>query len=136
MSFNQRVGKINNCIFHNNAATQYHGGAYAATTASGMIVSNCLFYGNTAAQGGGAVYANETQGAARYYQLFVDCVFTNNTITAGNGGAVEASMKVELENCLFDNNRGPASGSCGGHASLGKNSVVKGCEFTGVCRAE
>ena len=45
-------------------------------------------------------------------------------------------MIQSQENCLFDNNIGPASGSCGGHASLGKNSVVKGCEFTGVCRAE
>ena len=137
MRFDQRIGKINNCIFHNNAATLYRGGAYTATTASGMIVSNCLFYGNTAAQGGGAVYAEETQGDAVHYQQFVDCVFTNNTITAGNGGAVEAPLKVELENCLFDNNRVPLSNrSCGGHACVGRNSVVKGCEFTGVCQAE
>lgn len=45
MSFRSNVGRINNCIFHGNAATS-GGGAYYSAVANGTVVSNCQFYGN------------------------------------------------------------------------------------------
>lgn len=137
MRFHSKIGKINNCIFHDNAATN-EGGAYYAHTADGMVVSNCQFYGNSAVNNGGAV--SVLQSAANDpYQRFVDCIFTNNTVTstaatARYGGAVRADLKIELENCLFSNNSFADRGH-GGHASIGQYSIVRDCVFTGSCKA-
>lgn len=136
MYFKSKTGKINNCIFHDNAATSGSGGAYCAETAYGTVVSNCQFYGNSSTQNGGAVSLTHAEGSANF-QKFVDCVFTNNTSTAPSsyygGGAVFVDRKIELENCLFADN--VATSGMGGHAYLGLYSVLKGCLFTGTCRA-
>ena len=135
MYFKTNTGKINNCIFHDNAATS-DGGAYYSYTAGGTIVSNCLFYGNRASQSGGAVHLTQNENANEF-QKFVDCVFTNNTSTASSssygGGAVNVDRKIELENCLFADN--VATSGMGGHVYVGVNSILKGCVFTGTCRA-
>ena len=137
MRFHSKIGKINNCIFHDNAATS-EGGAYYAHKADGMVVSNCQFYGNSAVNHGGAV--SVLQSAANDpYQRFVDCIFTNNTVTSTAatsryGGAVRADLKIELENCLFSNNSFADMGH-GGHASIGQYSIVRDCVFTGSCKA-
>ena len=137
MHFRSKIGKINNCIFHDNAATS-EGGAYYAHTADGMFVSNCQFYGNSAVNHGGAVSVLQS-AASNPYQRFVDCIFTNNTVTSTaatprNGGAVRADLKIELENCFFSNNSFADYGN-GGHASIGQYSIVRDCVFTGSCKA-
>lgn len=136
MYFKAKEGLINNCIFHDNAATNGNGGAYYAYTVNGTIVSNCVFYGNRASQNGGAVHLTQNETASEYHR-FVDCVFTNNTSTASSssygGGAVNVDRKVELENCLFAGN-GATSGM-GGHVQVGVNSILNGCVFSGKCRA-
>lgn len=139
MYFSQRVGNINNCIFRGNAATNGWGGAYYANAASGTVVSNCQFYGNSAYGNGtvalgGAVFLNVVQ-------RFDDCVFSNNTVTATSGirkgGAIYGNCKFELENCIFADNTIAGSGDAyGGHAFVGINTDMKGCEFTGTCMAQ
>ena len=137
MRFRNKTGKISNCIFHDNAATS-EGGAYYAHTADGMVVSNCQFYGNSAVNHGGAVSVLQS-ATSNPYQRFVDCIFTNNTVTSTaatsrNGGAVRADLKIELENCFFSNNSFADYGN-GGHASIGQYSIVRDCVFTGSCKA-
>ena len=135
MYFRSKTGKINNCIFHDNTATA-NGGAYYAYTANGTVVSNCRFYGNNAANFGGSVFLQQNSESTGDFQRFVDCVFSNNEVTAtsGNryGGAIYCSRKVELKNCLFADNKGLGYG---GHAYVGVNSDIKGCTFTGSCNA-
>ena len=140
MHFRSKIGKINNCIFHDNAATA-NGGAYYAYMASGTIVSNCQFYGNSAKISGGAVATDQNNTFASSYQRFVDCIFTNNTSgsdnTAGNGGGLYSRFKIELENCLFSDNKilATTGDQYGGHAYVGVNSILNGCVFTGSCKA-
>ena len=128
MLFKSRIGKINNCIFHDNAATNGQGGAYYAYTANGTVVSNCRFYGNSATSGGGAVYTMQNDNASDF-QRFVNCVFTNNAANGSSGGGVYSYRKVELENCLFADNYAGAYGY-GGHARIGIYSDVRDCVFT------
>ena len=135
MFFRSRAGKINNCIFHDNAATNGWGGAYYAYLAPGTVVSNCQFYGNSATSGGGAVYTQHNSFSASDCQRFVDCVFTNNTAGTYRGGGIAAEKKIELENCLFADNKVTGSDTYGGHAYVGENSIMNGCVFTGTCRA-
>ena len=134
MYFRTNIGKINNCIFRDNAATG-SGGAFNAAYAIGMVVSNCQFYGNSAANSGGAVYLLQNSTSTTDFSRFVDCVFSNNTVTAsnGNGGGVNVVNKIELENCLFSDNKCTGGGN-GGHVLFGPNSILKGCEFTGTCQ--
>lgn len=129
MLFKSRIGKINNCIFHDNAATNGQGGAYYAYTANGTVVSNCRFYGNSATSGGGAVYTMQNSDNASDFQRFVNCVFTNNAANGSSGGGVYSYRKVELENCLFADNYAGAYGY-GGHARIGIYSDVRDCVFT------
>ena len=136
MYFRSKIGKINNCIFHDNAATG-NGGVYYAYTAKGTVVSNCQFYGNSATNFGGAVYLTQNSESSTDFQRFVDCVFSNNSLTASSGnrygGAVYVNRKIELENCLFADNTALGSG---GHAYVGVYSDMKGCVFTGSCNAQ
>jgi hypothetical protein len=134
MYFRSRVGNINNCIFHDNAATG-NGGAYYSYTVKDMVVSNCQFYGNSAANTGGAVYLMQNAESTTDFQRFVNCVFSNNTVTAsgGIGGGVYVNRKIELENCVFSDNKCTGGGN-GGHVLFGPNSILKGCEFTGTCQ--
>ena len=136
MYFKSKTGRISNCIFHDNVAAGGSGGAYYADSAYGTVVSNCLFYGNSATNNGGAVCLSHAEGSANF-QKFVDCVFTNNTSTASSskygGGAVYVDRKIELENCFFADN--VATSGQGGHACVGLYSILKGCVFTGTCRA-
>ena len=135
MHFRSKIGKINNCIFHDNAADK--GGAYYAYTAKGTVVSNCQFYANSATNTGGAVYLTQNSETSTDFQRFVDCVFSNNSLTASSGnrygGAVYVNRKIELENCLFADNTALGSG---GHAYVGVYSNMKGCVFTGSCNAQ
>lgn len=135
MYFRSRVGNINNCIFHDNAATG-NGGAYYSYTVKDMVVSNCQFYGNSAANTGGAVHLIQNAESTTDFQRFVNCVFSNNMVTAtssSGGGAVYVNRKIELENCLFSGNKCTGGGN-GGHVLFGPNSILKGCEFTGTCQ--
>lgn len=134
MYFRANIGKINNCIFRDNAATS-NGGAYYAYTANGTVVSNCQFYGNSATSGG-AVYLMQNSESVSDFQRFVGCVFSNNMATAsnGSGGGIYVNRKVELEDCLFADNKCTGGGN-GGHACAGANSVLESCEFTGACQA-
>ncbi len=134
MYFRSNIGKINNCIFHDNAATNGSGGAYCAVIANGTVVSNCQFYGNSATNGGGAAYLIQNAESVSDYQRFVDCVFSNNTVTgSGAGAGVYVNRKIELENSVFSDNK-CAGGGNGGHACVGANSILTGCEFTGTCQ--
>ena len=138
MYLRERSGVIGNCIFHDNAATSGAGGAYYVLRASGTV-SNCLFYGNSAYTSGGAVYTQQHQDYP-YYQRFVDCVFTNNSINAMSGqhqgGGVCGNLKIVLENCIFADNSASSGGDVyGGHANVGVNSILKGCVFTESCQA-
>ena len=137
MYFRLKTGRISNCLFHDNAATNGNGGAYYSYTAKGTVVSNCQFYGNSANNNGGAVCLTQNAESTTDFQRFADCVFSNNTVTAKsgnrNGGGVYCNRKVELENCLFSDNTGLAYG---GQAYVGVYSILKGCVFTGSCNAQ
>ncbi len=70
---------IQNCIFHNNTASDYAGAIFCYNNSSPLI-SNCLFYDNDANNGGAIAFYENSNG-----------IFINNTISdnsANQGGAL------------------------------------------------
>ena len=89
-------GRVSNCIFINNTASQ-DGGAIEWNSAEGSV-SNCIFINNTAGRSGGAIYC-WNDGVSVF-----DCIFINNT-AARHGGAIEWDGESgNISYCVFLNN--------------------------------
>ena len=104
---------VYNCVFSNNVSKSWGGG----WRGDGRCIG-CTFIGNRQAARGGALYCNGPVAA------ITNCTFIGNncedaTSKSGTtyGGAVYASNRLDMENCLFDGNE----------ARLG----AKGCVGTG-----
>ena len=86
---------IEDCVFMNNDATAWGGGAiYASMAGSGytFLVKNCEFYNNSApTYGGGAIYITASAIAT-----FENCVFSGNNPDAIR---VNSSAIITLKNC-------------------------------------
>lgn len=130
-----RTGKILNCVFEDNMATNGNGGAFYSYTAAGSVISNCVFRRNNATGYGGAAYTQQSGEAEGNRQNFIGCVFSNNV--AQVGGGIGAERCVLIDGCRFaDNVATNGTGSKrGGHADVGKYSRILNSEFTGECKA-
>ena len=138
-----RTGRILNCIFEDNMATNGNGGAFYSYTASGSVISNCVFRRNSARCDGndwgygGAAYTQQGDESQGNRQNFIDCTFSNNV--AMRGGGIGAERCVLIEGCRFADNvatNGAKASNCrGGHAYVGRHSRILNSEFTGECKA-
>ena len=122
---------ISNCTFINNQAgynlpnttrpvlfkQNGHGGALlirlAGTQNSAVVIENCVFTLNSAELDGGAIYISLSENASANRIIISNNSFTNNTVMAASGGAVNlASYFISYNNfimvndCLFINNSG------------------------------
>ncbi|MBI5707365.1 MAG: hypothetical protein HZC36_10300 [Armatimonadetes bacterium] len=117
-------GKINGCLFRNNAG--WVGGAiYARSTgvdSLGVQISGCYFEANTAWQGG-AISGNA---------VIADSTFSNNVAASpysgagGSGGALALGGYGKAMNCTFTGN----AADYGSAVSLGI-AVLQNCTFAG-----
>ena len=132
-----RTGKILNCVFEDNMATNGNGGAFYSYTAAGSVISNCVFRRNNATGYGGAAYTQQSGEAEGNRQNFIGCVFSNNV--AQVGGGIGAERCVLIDGCRFADNvatNGTTTADCrGGNAYVGIYSRILNCEFTGKCMA-
>ena len=132
---------IRNCMFVNNRATIFRGGAVhldsplggSAIGSSPQFV-NCLFTENFSSAGGG-VMNNSSVGAHR--PVLMNCTITQNTRIIGGllGSAVKiagsgsgsGSVFYEFRNCIFwDNTNGGIWSSVGGHAVVSSSVLQDG----------
>lgn len=142
-----QCGVIANCLFE-NCRTQMAGGAVYVVY--GGIVSNCIFRSNHAEQGGAIAYYHPAETFGTYEKtlaneasvpLICDCVFEANTAVGdvnGGGGAVSyrpppserenPTYPAIIRRCTFKDNTCQGRG---GAVSLGFNSVIESCLFTG-----
>ena len=99
-----------------------------ADAAAELVAVNCAFTGNTYNGAGGAVYITAgTKGAS-----FTDCVFSDNSATNGQGGAVyvgnsNSYTTVSFDHCTFSGNT--ATGNAGA-LRTGVNTTINNCVFT------
>ncbi|OHT08591.1 hypothetical protein TRFO_22858 [Tritrichomonas foetus] len=94
-----------------------------------LVLNSCHFSGNQAVQNGGALHVNRPT-------VFISCTFTNNRATQ-KGGAISLQLTTgcSFQNCIFTNNTASAGGciyisaptSAGGTNDL----TIVGCNFTG-----
>ena len=97
------------------------------------IFEMCRFIGNTALTGGGAVYVETTAEV-----IFVQCVFEQNEVSSGSGGAVRftheafgGSRQIDFLSCSFVGNR---ASSQAGALFIGQESGslnLRNCFFGG-----
>jgi len=90
---------IQNCIFKNNAATNYGGAIYNST--SNPAFTNCLFTGNTATYGG-AMY-NTTSSP-----VIVNCTMSGNTSANGSFAWSQTNSLTNISNSILWGNTGSA----------------------------
>ncbi|SDC66135.1 choice-of-anchor Q domain-containing protein [Niabella drilacis] len=95
---------VSNCLFQNNTAYIYGGGASSRNCAPSFVA--CTFNNNQTlantigAAGGGAI---ENRNCTPSY---INCIIMNNTASDGNGGGLYTRhSKVRISGCLFENNR-------------------------------
>jgi hypothetical protein len=96
----KRVGKaiitIQDCFYEGNFACAL------ATNAVGGIVDRCIFTDNGSLYGGAAVNVNSTINEPL---KFKKCLFYNNSVSMGRGGAIYINAAAcALENCTIINN--------------------------------
>ena len=124
---------ITDCIFSNNEATDAGGALYNATN-GGIIQLNLqrnTFTGNFASSNGAAI---SLDGANAAHTLTInDCVFTNNRIGIGSGGAIYTNeIPLTLTNTSFTHN---TCYTCDGAAlyiktNLSNAATIDNCTFT------
>lgn len=119
---------ISNSDFTENLGATGGGGAiYYGSTDATLTVSNTRFNANTNTFGGAV--ANFATGSLATYR---DCSFTENSGATGGGGALTNGfgVRLEVENCLFENN----TGTVGAAIRVQNDDVItsyKGATFEG-----
>ncbi len=111
---------ISDCLFQDNAATLYEGGAIRLNQGT---IENCTFTNNYAAMSGGAVYSTHSVS-------ITGCTFVGNTASSSGGGVRISGGTVT--DCTFDSN--VAGGSGGGlwlEDGFVEDAVVIGSTFFG-----
>ena len=101
-----------NCGFNGNFS-ENSGGAISAYGASSLTCTNCSFEGNHCGNGFGS--SGPWGGAILLYSvtssIIVDCDFTDNYNSGGEGGAVYAyGSPCSFYGCVFDRNYGYTGG--------------------------
>ncbi len=119
---------IANCLFRQNAATNYGGGVFINGKGSGLVAPtffNCQFLHNICAVDGGGAYRYGS-GNLQYDPIdFKQCLFKQNF--AGRDGAglyfrdLERKDTLHVLNCLFLQNTALRNGG-GLYLNLGRNS--------------
>ncbi|MBN2789757.1 MAG: hypothetical protein JXR69_06180 [Candidatus Delongbacteria bacterium] len=95
--------KITNCYFFRNFAA--HDGAGIFNIGSSPILTNCTFAENYCEFG--TVFNNNNSNGT-----YTNCLWENNTVTAGGGGVMNWNSSATIDRCKIINNQ--ALGSCGG----------------------
>jgi predicted outer membrane repeat protein len=103
-------------------AIYINGGSPVAT------VSGCQFSGNRAATGG-AIYVGASQPLS-----VTDCTFTNNSATAGGGGAIAQEFggwyqQLTASNCSFVGNTATGDGGAMALRGWGGTATLSNCSF-------
>ncbi len=104
---------FDNCVFSTNSVTGAgaDGGAGAIRVSSSPIFRNCVFDANRSMDSGGCLYIR----GEGVNPLFENCLFSNNTITAGDraGGAlyIREQSGVEIRFSRFFNNVADTGGA-------------------------
>lgn len=104
-------GTFERCVFRNNKAATYAGGAYAG--AKGRLnLRNCLFYGNTGGSNWGSAVYVDGPGT------MVNCTLYNNPVTPVTKGELcRCHADFAVTNCIF----GSVSWYTGGTANRASN---------------
>lgn len=132
---------IDDCLFVGNRGDveDYDGGAIKSQGVGSLTVLDSRFLGNSAGAGG----AIAVSGSSAVIQ---DCVFQNNLAARGTyldgfmarGGAIFATVAVEIDNCEFEGNRARSfysqqdafmDNAYGGALYLAGGSVVRDSSF-------
>ena len=115
--------RIENLTIRNGVTTgAYGGGICFEWYNTSFLVTNCTFVGCRATTKGGAVYIGSGNVAT-----VVDCLFLTNSVTAGNGGALNEVENVSF--CEFDGNSGAGDSLHGGAILMNNSATVKNCVF-------
>jgi predicted outer membrane repeat protein len=108
---------FSNCAFRNNSASG--GGALCLDSSQGtgqnVMVRSCSFENNFTpdeqeGKAGGAVYISGSAGSNKDEAIgktsFDDCVFKNNYVYRGDGGALAGDIggQIDINKCTFTNN--------------------------------
>jgi len=104
-------GVVSNCMFMNNSADEYGGGAY------GGSLYVCTFFRNSATNSG---------GGAAYSKLYY-CTFNENDAIEA-GGAYESI----LYNCTFSENTASFAGGAGAFCTMNNCKLSKNYAMTGI----
>lgn len=139
-------GVIANCRFENCLAQSAGGAIYVYY---GGLVSNCVFCSNQAWQGGAIAYYHPAEAFGTYERTLenessvpsiCDCVFEANTAVSGGAICYREPSEGEyptypaiVRRCTFKDNTAEGRG---GAVSLGWNSVIESCLFTGESGGE
>ncbi|MDX2277977.1 MAG: choice-of-anchor Q domain-containing protein [Saprospiraceae bacterium] len=131
--------RISNCLFRQNAATNYGGGVCINGKGSGLVAPtffNCQFLRNICAVDGGGVYRYGSGNLQSDPIDFKQCLFKQNF--AGRNGAglyfqdLERKDTLHVLNCLFLQNTALRNGG-GLYLNLGRSSgsmvKVNGSDF-------
>ncbi len=110
---------IKDCLFEENTATGFAGGALASFSGSFELL-NCIFRNNEVTFTGGAV---STTGD-RKRVLITDCVFENNSSIRENGGAININGDSTIAIVKGTNFNGNSSGNYGGGLALALNTSM------------
>ncbi|MEN6429032.1 MAG: right-handed parallel beta-helix repeat-containing protein, partial [Phycisphaerales bacterium] len=135
-----------NCLFQENSATGFKGGAIYASAAQ-LTLSDCRFIGNWAGAEGGAACCvgselsllrctfetNSAWEGGAIHQTdgtltLVECAFEGNAATQG-GATAFAAQKASMTRCVFVKNW--ATGLGGAIESGGTLLTLDGCTFRG-----
>jgi hypothetical protein len=100
-------------------AGNYGGGLYIAAGGSNITVKNCVFKDNYAEDGGGGVYV---LGNGKV--VFTGCTFESNRASIGGGIHVDENASIEVTDCNFVGNGGPAV-----YADTTGTVNMSGCDF-------
>ncbi len=142
---------FNSCLFQNNSANHYDGGAiylWSFSAECNAYITNCTFTNNmvdaagtTNNTGGGAIYASaSTSGAPLTCELEITSSSFNNNSSTQNGGAIatqvsNATLTTSISDCVFNNNSSEESG--GGiyiensHQDANNTTTINRCKLQG-----
>ena len=112
--FNYRTANLHCATISNNYAADLGGAIYMPNSGSAFtyigedaagVESHVSFIGNQAKDSGGAIYARNTIDISNAY-------FKNNSTVSGEGGAIIAyTIKMTMDNAIFDGNQSGSHGS-------------------------